>query len=109
LDSPVSTQPADPLPPWLASQPLSPAMPTAAPHSTRALAAVIEPLAPARYRVQFTASTELRDKLERLRALMRASVPDGDLATIIDRRDAILAPRPGGGPTGRQRTGRRPV
>jgi len=46
--------------------------------------AVIEPLAPARYRVQFTASAELRGKLERLRALMRSSVPDGDLAVIIE-------------------------
>jgi 5-methylcytosine-specific restriction endonuclease McrA len=44
----------------------------------------VEPLAPARYRVQFTASAELRDKLERLQALMRSSVPDGDLAQIID-------------------------
>jgi 5-methylcytosine-specific restriction endonuclease McrA len=45
---------------------------------------VVEPLAPARYRVQFTASAALHDKLERLRALMRSSVPDGDLAAIID-------------------------
>ena len=44
----------------------------------------MEPLAPARYRVQFTASATLRDKLERLQALMRSSVPDGDLAQIID-------------------------
>jgi hypothetical protein len=41
-------------------------------------------LAPARYRVQFTASAELRDKLERLQALMRSSVPHGDLASIIE-------------------------
>jgi hypothetical protein len=46
--------------------------------------AVVEPLAPARYRVQFTASAELRDKLHRLQALMRSSVPDGDLAAVID-------------------------
>jgi hypothetical protein len=46
--------------------------------------ATVQPLAPARYKVQFTASAELRDKLERLRALMRSSVPDGDLAAIID-------------------------
>jgi hypothetical protein len=46
--------------------------------------AAVEPLAPARYKVQFTASAELRDKLERLRAFMRSSVPDGDLAEIID-------------------------
>jgi 5-methylcytosine-specific restriction endonuclease McrA len=44
----------------------------------------IEPLAPARYKVQFTASAELREKLERLRDLMRSSVPDGDLAAIVD-------------------------
>jgi 5-methylcytosine-specific restriction endonuclease McrA len=41
-------------------------------------------LAPGRYKVQFTAGAELRDKLDRLRALMRSSVPDGDLAAIID-------------------------
>jgi len=46
--------------------------------------ATIQPLAPARYKVQFTASAELRDKLDRLRALMRSAVPDGDLAVIID-------------------------
>lgn len=47
--------------------------------------AVIEPLSPARYKVQFTASQELRDMLERLTALMRSEVPDGDLATIVER------------------------
>jgi hypothetical protein len=47
-------------------------------------AARISPLAPARFKVQFTASGELRDKLERLRELMRASVPDGDLAAVIE-------------------------
>jgi len=46
--------------------------------------AVVQPLAPARYKVQFTASAELHDKLERLRALMRPRVPDGDLAAIIE-------------------------
>ncbi len=46
--------------------------------------AVVQPLAPARYKVQFTASAELHDKLERLRALMRSRVPDGDLAAIIE-------------------------
>jgi hypothetical protein len=46
--------------------------------------AVVEPLGAARYKVQFTASAELHDKLERLRALMRPSVPDGDLAAIVE-------------------------
>ena len=45
---------------------------------------MVEPLAPGRYKVQFTASAELHDKLERLRALMRPSVPDGDLAAIVE-------------------------
>jgi hypothetical protein len=59
---------------------LSPAPSSTAP----ARRATVEPLAPLRYKVQFTASAELRDKLQRLQALMRASVPDGDLAAVID-------------------------
>jgi hypothetical protein len=51
---------------------------------TPAPVSIVEPLAPARYRVQFTASSELHDKLERLRSLMRSQVPEGDLATIIE-------------------------
>jgi len=52
--------------------------------ATPASTPLVQPLAPARYKVQFTASADLHDKLERLRALMRAKVPDGDLAAIID-------------------------
>ena len=44
----------------------------------------IEPLAPDRFKVQFTASTALREKLAQLQMLMRSSVPDGDLAAIIE-------------------------
>jgi hypothetical protein len=57
--------------------------PLAPPPSSRP--AVVEPLSPARYKVVFTASAELHDKLERLSALMRSEVPDGDLAAIIER------------------------
>ena len=35
--------------------------------------------------MQFTASAELHDKLERLTALLRSQVPDGDLAAVIER------------------------
>jgi hypothetical protein len=35
--------------------------------------------------VQFTAGAELYEKLERLRALLRHEVPDGDLAAVIER------------------------
>jgi hypothetical protein len=45
---------------------------------------VVQPLAPGRYKVQFTASARLHEKLERLRALMRTQVPDGDLGAIIE-------------------------
>jgi len=57
-----------------------PAAPLSPTHRT-----VLEPLSPSRYKVQFTASAGLRDKLERLQALMRYEVPDGDLAAIIEK------------------------
>ena len=44
----------------------------------------IEASAPERYYVRFTASTELRDKLERLEALMKASLPEADMADFIE-------------------------
>jgi hypothetical protein len=45
---------------------------------------VVEPLAPGRYKVQFTASAALHEKLQRLQALMRSQVPAGDLGAIIE-------------------------
>jgi hypothetical protein len=45
---------------------------------------VVRPLGPGRYKVQFTASAGLHGKLERLRALLRSQVPDGDLAAILE-------------------------
>ena len=96
----------------------------------------VEALAPGRYRVQFTASAALRDKLERLRALLQPTAPDADLATVIElaiteklerleARRFAQSPRPrkqlsdtdttpqfpacsGGDPSGRSRT-RRPA
>jgi hypothetical protein len=65
----------------------SPAIPdgrTPSPVLSPGSPAVVQPLAPGRYRVQFTASAELHHKLERLRALMRSKVPDSDLAAIIE-------------------------
>jgi hypothetical protein len=57
-----------------------------APESSRSFGRpVVEALAPSRYKVQFTASAELRHKLERLQALMREELPDADLAAVIDR------------------------
>jgi len=56
----------------------------ASPSSAPARPPVVEPLAPGRYRIQFTASATLHDKLERLQALMCSQVPGGDLAAIIE-------------------------
>ena len=53
------------------------------PASAASRRAVVEPLSPGRYKIQFTASAELHDQLERLAALMRSEVPDGDIAAII--------------------------
>jgi hypothetical protein len=50
------------------------------PPATPEKPATVKPLSPARDKVAFTASEELRDKLERLQAL----IPGGDLASIID-------------------------
>jgi len=45
---------------------------------------LVQPLSPGRYKVQFTASAELQQKLERLQALMGSKGRDGDLAAVIE-------------------------
>jgi len=47
--------------------------------------AVLAPLAPQRYKVQFTASAETSEKLRLAQDLLRHQVPDGDLGQVIDR------------------------
>ena len=47
--------------------------------------AVIAPLAPERYKVQFTVSKETHDKLRRVQDLLCREVPNGDPAAIFDR------------------------
>jgi hypothetical protein len=52
----------------------------------------IEPLAPARYRVEFTASASLREKLRHAVDLMRHANPSGDLSVLVERAlDLLLA------------------
>ncbi len=46
--------------------------------------ASIQPLATERHRVQFTASGEMRDRIQRLQDLLRHRIPDGDIAAVID-------------------------
>jgi hypothetical protein len=52
----------------------------------------IEPLAPARYRVEFTAGAELKLKIERAANLMRHTHPSGELSVLVERAvDLLLA------------------
>jgi hypothetical protein len=51
---------------------------------TPRLAARVEVLAPERYKVQFTANAAFLEKLERLQALLRSRIPDGNLALVLE-------------------------
>ena len=62
---------------------LAPAIPRVAPP-------VIRPLAPERYKVQFTVGRETHAKLRRVQDLLRHLVPDGDPAVIFDRALTLL-------------------
>jgi len=55
------------------------------PPSSPAHPAAIAPLAPERYKVQFTASAETCEKLRLAQDLLRHQVLDGDLGQVIDR------------------------
>jgi hypothetical protein len=50
----------------------------------------IKPLAPERYKVQCTISRDTHDKLRRVQDLLRHTIPDGDVAAILDRALAVL-------------------
>ena len=52
--------------------------------------AVVEPLAPERYRVQFTVGKETREKLRRAQELLSREIPDGDAGAIFDRALTLL-------------------
>jgi hypothetical protein len=69
-------------------EPAGPYAPPAAPATARP--AVVQPLAPERYKVQFTFSGEMRDMLCRVQDLMRHTVPNGDLALIFERALRLL-------------------
>jgi hypothetical protein len=62
------------------------ALPTVATHRP----AEVKPLAPERYKIQFTASRECYERLRRAQDLLRHTVPNGDPAVIFDRALALL-------------------
>jgi hypothetical protein len=59
--------------------------PAGTPRSSKSLKADVEPLSPRRYRIQFTADADLKEKLERARDLLRHALPSGDFAPILAR------------------------
>ena len=91
-----------PLPIEAATGPMSPGggapvtasatAPVAAPSIPPPMArpSIIAPLAPERYRVQFTVGRQTHDKLRRAQDLLRHSVPNGDPAEIVDRALTLL-------------------
>jgi hypothetical protein len=92
--------------PELRAQPVEPAeaLPTL---SDRPL---VVPLAPGRYRVQFTMTAPTHEKLRRAQELLRREVPDGSPDSIIDRALTLLledVARRKLAVTPRARTGRR--
>ena len=50
----------------------------------------VTPLAPERYKVQFTVSRETHDRLREAQDLLRHRIPDGDVAAIFDRALTLL-------------------
>jgi hypothetical protein len=73
--SPQTLQAADPL--------TACPSPVVAPREAKP--AHLKPIAPERYKIQFTASRETCEKLRRAQDLLRHTVPDGDPAVIVDR------------------------
>jgi hypothetical protein len=51
---------------------------------------VVAPIAADRYRVQFTATRQVRDRLREAQDLLRREVPDGDLNVVIGRALELL-------------------
>jgi hypothetical protein len=83
----VVSRPADvadaPAPPAAFSSP-SPAMSVSAPKPA------IQPLAPERYRVQFTIDKETNDRVRRLQEMMRREIPSGDVGVLFGKAIALL-------------------
>ena len=70
--------------------PLRPASQPSLTAATFPRRATVTALAPERYKVQLTVSGETNDKLRRAENLLRHSIPNGDLAVIINRALTLL-------------------
>src|SRR5262249_45107823 len=81
--STTAERPVELIPGAAHDSPPAPVSDSAPPPAPAAPLPVVEPLSPCRYKIQFTAGAELHDDLERLRALLRSEVPDGDRGAIV--------------------------
>jgi hypothetical protein len=86
--------PSPDVPAAITSIPMQPAIPTLgtapAPPPAATAGPQLVPLSETRHKVQFTASDELRDKLERAQDLLRHANADGDLAVVVERAVDLL-------------------
>jgi hypothetical protein len=86
--------------------------PQSLPRPPAARRPIVAPLAPARYRVQFTIGEETEKKLRRLQTLLKREIPDGDPALIFEKALTLLLARVESrklGLTARPRAGQAPA
>ena len=79
LPSPTEASAASPL------SPLPPHVRAGAPPITSRPQPAVAPLSAERYKIQFTASRQLHDKLRRAQELLRHAIPSGDPAVVFER------------------------
>jgi len=82
---PLDTKPVAPSP-----MAAAPSLPVVMPAIRKAPPPTAMPLAPERYKLQFTISRETHEKLRRVQALGRHLIPSGDPAEIFDRALTLL-------------------
>ncbi|HEV8244889.1 MAG TPA: HNH endonuclease signature motif containing protein, partial [Polyangiaceae bacterium] len=85
LGAPAISQPSPAADEQAAPGPAPAALKLTPSASKRADRGIVEPLAAERYRVQFTANQELKDKLELAADLMAHRNPNRDFASIVDK------------------------
>ncbi len=83
--APATHIPINPQPTGNGQGVAAPDLPSPAFEPSQGRPAVVIPLTPERYKVQFTVSGETREKLRLAQNLLRHQIPDGDLTAIFDR------------------------
>ena len=84
VQKPLPALPTASIPDATSGNALSPQVPDAAAASV-STCPLVAPLAPDRYKIQFTASHEVHDKLRYAQNLLRHVVPTGDVAVVFER------------------------